>query len=761
MFIEKIIIRNYKRFKETELTMTKENNTSVLIGPNNSGKTSFLEGVSKFLTEHSSLRIFDLPSNQRNELNDAFDKLVSIDGDNIQGDQSKEAEFSESYKRFQNLLPSLKFVISYESDNLPMIKHFLFDLDFLIKKVSFTILFEPREIRRLIEDFNKYMAEKKLLSTDHELDDQLVEHYWPSKLYGFLKTNQNFQKYFEFKCYISNPMSFTTKEVEEDGGNEQEEFPYTDLTRVKMEYVYRLIRVDSIAAGRYLGDVDDQGKSIDVNEQVVERESRISKLLTEYAHRSPNEDENETEIVPFSNLDRSVIKGKYSTEKNLKEFYEDSLNSLIEGFRELGYPGMHSPDITVFPDLEYTQSLKKEASILLNPDSGSENGDLPESYNGLGYRQLLYIYLKIHSYIQKFEEKNSKGEAFFHLLLLEEPEANLHAPVQRVLVRRIEEMLTLNSQAIISTHSNHIIDQMKFEQLHYLATDKDSSRVKYLSDTELTKKSLGENNNRFIQKYFELHSHDIFYADGIIVVEGQSEKTLIPHYIKNDQKFSELHRKYISIMDVGGAHAHKFFPLFETLGKPVLIITDLDSCSEKEELASPVDPSSMSSQTTTNSLLNECFKPVKKKRPTVQDLINITEKDKVKKYENAHIRIAFQFEAYAFEETNVYARTFEDALALTNRDWFKSVKYREDYNVPGRGLLKTFNNIFNDENEKDYAKNLFDAVNKKSVKSDFALDLIYYLTDQKTNVDITKKLELPEYIAEGLTWLTNELGGGE
>ncbi|MFP3423221.1 AAA family ATPase, partial [Bacillus sp. SIMBA_161] len=72
----------------------------------------------------------------------------------------------------------------------------------------------------------------------------------------------------------------------------------------------------------------------------------------------------------------------------------------------------------------------------------SQNGNLPENYNGLGYRQLLYIYLKVKSYTQKFEKRKSEGEAFFHILLIEEPEANLHAPVQRVLIKEIENMVS-------------------------------------------------------------------------------------------------------------------------------------------------------------------------------------------------------------------------------------------------------------------------------------------------------------------------------
>lgn len=728
--------------------MKKNNISNVLIGPNNSGKTSLIEAISKFLSKNTNLRLFDVPLNNWKELNRIFGKLVSS-----RSDIHKEEEFFDSYLEFKNILPSLKLIIKYEPSELPLIKYFLSDLELSTHKVSFTIVYEPKDIHVLLDDYEKYIIEKETLSFDDEkLDSSLINYYWPSELKGFMESNNNFQNYFEFKSYISNPLFIIESTDTEICDEEREvEFPYTDLTSIDIKHVHRLISVDTVAAGRYLGDVDDKGQSIDLTEKNIEKDSVISKLLTEYANKDYQKEEGKIPLLTV--LEKAVIKEKYQTEQQLKVFYEDVLGDLIGGFSDLGYPGLHGPQITVSPKIEHTQTLKKEASILLSTDSLSQNGNLPENYNGLGYRQLLYIYLKVKSYIQKFEKKKNNGESFFHILLIEEPEANLHAPVQRILIRELENMiLGTNSQIIMSTHSNHILDQMRFDQLHYLSTGKDASRIKYLLDTDLDKKSVGQNNDRFVQKYFELHSHDMFYADGIIVVEGQSEKILIPHYIKNSDNYGELNRKYIAVMNIGGAYAHKFFPLFKLLAKPVLLITDLDSYEIDKKV--PVNPLKMNEQTTTNSVLKNYFGG----NPSIKELIEKTYTEKLKENDDLKMRITYQYENHTNGNGQVYARTFEDSFALKNKAKFKTIKFNKDYGVKGRGLLRDFKKIFSENEEDIYSNKLFKAITGDK-KSDFSLDLIHYLTYYNSDLNITKEFHLPDYIDEGLLWLNEQLGG--
>src|SRR5690606_22108162 len=43
-----------------------------------------------------------------------------------------------------------------------------------------------------------------------------------------------------------------------------------------------------------------------------------------------------------------------------------------------------------------------------------------------------------------------------------------------------------------------------------------------------------------------------------------------------ERDFPDLRRKYVSLLDIGGSHAHRLRPLVERLGIPTAVVTDLD-----------------------------------------------------------------------------------------------------------------------------------------------------------------------------------------
>ena len=66
-----------------------------------------------------------------------------------------------------------------------------------------------------------------------------------------------------------------------------------------------------------------------------------------------------------------------------------------------------------------------------------------------------------------------------------------------------------------------------------------------------------------------------FFADAAILIEGQAERMLLPFFI--NQEFPKLASAYISLLEIGGSHAHRLRPLIDDLGIITLIITDIDS----------------------------------------------------------------------------------------------------------------------------------------------------------------------------------------
>lgn len=78
----------------------------------------------------------------------------------------------------------------------------------------------------------------------------------------------------------------------------------------------------------------------------------------------------------------------------------------------------------------------------------------------------------------------------------------------------------------------------------------------------------------------------MFFADKAILVEGASERLLIPDMIDKCDKSGDfssqkykLPAQYYTLIEIGGAYAYKFIPFIEFLGIPCLILTDIDSVS--------------------------------------------------------------------------------------------------------------------------------------------------------------------------------------
>ena len=79
----------------------------------------------------------------------------------------------------------------------------------------------------------------------------------------------------------------------------------------------------------------------------------------------------------------------------------------------------------------------------------------------------------------------------------------------------------------------------------------------------------------FVSRYLQATHADLFFADGAILVEGAAERMLVPHFIRNH--YEKLHSCYVTLLEVGGSHAHRLRPLIEHLGLNTFIITDLDA----------------------------------------------------------------------------------------------------------------------------------------------------------------------------------------
>jgi predicted ATP-dependent endonuclease of OLD family len=293
----------------------------------------------------------------------------------------------------------------------------------------------------------------------------------------------------------------------------------------------------------------------------------------------------------------------------------------------------------------------------------------------------------------------------------------------------------LNTQMIVSTHSSHIAHELDFTCLRYFRRKPASQKGEIPSATVVNLlKTFGDGTetSKFATRYVKSTHCDLFFADAAILVEGSAERMLVPHFIRH--KFPKLDQSYISLLEIGGSHAHRLKPLLETLGLLSLVITDLDSIGETG--TAKVFPERDKKYRTGNTTLKEWIP----KKEALDEILDCTDDDK--QTGNEQIRVAYQCPIQLTykddsDEEEAIPYTFEDSLALTNLKLFR------DYQDP-KGLLKKLTNALGKDTLNEASKEMFESLGTGS-KAEMALEL-FYLTEPSDLVP-------PVYISDGLKWL--------
>lgn len=396
-------------------------------------------------------------------------------------------------------------------------------------------------------------------------------------------------------------------------------------------------------------------------------------------------------------------------------------------------------------------SLDKALNNLINYQYLDKGIPVPENQFGLGYTNFVMIIANLIDYIDKHEGNMSNSK--INLICIEEPETYMHPQMQELFIKYIndainnlllkEDKKNLNSQLVISTHSSHILNSKihsgdGFDNINYVTFKNNESKIIVLSDKKLKDvisedKEKKEQNEKlkilkFIKKHVKFKVSELFFSDAIILVEGNCEYNLLPLYIDKNKK---LKQRYITFLNIGGAHAFKYRGLLKLLEIPSLIITDLDIEREDTEDVSQIEKIKKELKTSNKTLKNFNDSQM------ISDLIKnriIIDKNIIVCYQN---RIG-----------KFYPTSFEEAFILTNfdnnilNDVLEKIRPGVYEEVMGKEA-KNFQN--NKEKSYRWQKTL-----NNSKKTELADTLFYEIIMEEDNNKIPK---LPEYIKKGLNEL--------
>ncbi len=725
MKISFVDIQNFRKLKNCRLELAVKE--TVFVGSNNSGKTSAMDAMIAFLkkSRRKDISTSDFTLSNWKDINKIADDWVSAkDGDDL----------NLSMSSWRSLVPSLDIWLEVKNNEVHYVSHIIPTLDWSGGKLGVRLSLEPKDTEEL------YKAFKKNFEAAREVSEKRVSgstlKLWPQSMRDFL--DRELHNFFSVKAYILDPSKMNEKKPQDI---------LNDSEAISSEPFDGLFKIDVINAQRGFSDPNSK-------EGGGSNKKLTSQLINYFDnHLNPNE------LPEASDLDalEAIDSARTTFDKKLKESFKASIGEL-EG---LNYPGFSDPKIMITSKLSPIDGLNHDASVQFNVSSNELSPDtptlnLPERYNGLGYQNLISMIFNLIRYrdewmrvgkIGKRVEDNDYFIEPLHIILIEEPEAHLHAQVQQVFIKKAYEVLRnhtelgkkdkFSTQLVVSTHSSHIAHEVDFINLRYFKRTpaKDVSLVPCSTVINLST-TFGENSDtsKFATRYLKATHCDLFFADAVILVEGPAERMLVPHFIKS--KVPNLDRSYISMLEIGGSHAHRMKPLIETLGLLSLIITDLDSI--KKDSTSKILPETGKEYRTGN----DTIKTWVPKKTNLDEVLQAKSEEKIL---DGFVRVAYQYEMdvnYSGKDVKAIPYTFEDALALSNIELFKK-------KTSSTGLLKKIAEAVEKESVTEACAAMFEALDKGSKKAEMALELLY----------TTEPAELipPTYILEGLEWLQAQL----
>jgi predicted ATP-dependent endonuclease of OLD family len=698
MKITQLTITNFRLLKDFSMDLEEE--LSLVIGKNNTGKTSILSVLDKFLNEKSKFSYDDLNIDFRKEVEGLIkSEIVPED--------------------FAPKGIKLKIFIEYnEKDDLSNVSRVLMDLDPDNNKIvlGFEYTISYIDFLQLRADFAIFKAKEKI-KVDEKKKSQ------PDDLNEFLR--KELSNYF-YTHKLSIEYDMATKKANDAN--------YIDLESEG-------ISIKDIIAFKYISARRDVTNK--------EKENTLSKHTSSLYKKQEDNAE--------KNLATENFKDQLSeTDSTLSNIYRDLFSDVIKKVQDFGGIKLNDTDIAIISTLQHRELLEGNTTVVYTHDDHK----LPEHYNGLGYMNLISMIFEIEILVQDFKRDKDKKPADINLLIIEEPEAHTHPQMQYIFIKNIKKLLAegvkkgdgINRplQYIITTHSSHIVADSDFDDIKYLKTENKNNVVaKNLSDLK-KQYDADPKQYQFLKQYLTISRAEIFFADKAVLIEGDTERILIPTFMRKvdleemarlkaedkQDTFLPLLSQNISIIEVG-AYSQIFEKFIEFLGVKSLILTDIDAIKVVKQDdkgqdvwgACPVDEGTK----TSNSAINHFLKEI-----SWDDLKLLPIGDRIIIIGGSTVCVCYQQDELNEKGEKYSARSFEDAFIHINLAFIKGKK--DEF----QGLQKT--KLFDDSLSNAYV--LASSCIKK--KTHFALDILYHSEKDFSNWNI------PSYIQNGLLWLKED-----
>jgi predicted ATP-dependent endonuclease of OLD family len=521
MLFASIKVENYKSLKEVEV---KISDFTCIIGENNAGKSTFIQALLLFI-KGNKLKKDDFYNINK-------DILITVTLENISDEDLQRLEGTHRKKLEKYIIDDkLKLARRYSHiDYSSKLRNVM-----LVPKLD---KFNKEKIDEYFKGKRKDEIQDILKKIYHELDKDRIKTISTQKAAKEL-----------IQEYIDN---MPNEEKEEKDIPLESGFDNT-IKALFPEPIY-IPAVKDLSDDMKTKESASFGKLLNILLDVIEEDLTDAKEVFENLRKKLNKTFDDNGNVILDERIEKVKEIETTIQKNLNETFK---NVSIE----LEVP---PPEI---------RTILSSATIIANDGVRG-----PIENKGDGFKRAItfsilrsYVELSHSKDWQKEEQKNKQKDKF--LFLFEEPELYLHPNAQNILFEALA-LISKKHQIVVTTHSPLFFAPNDTKT--FIKIKKNSESQKPYSDAKCIDLSDISLKDKFQIISFETSNH-AFFANKIVLVEGDSELIVLPHIAKLINPEYDFKNKSISLVKTGGKGSFKRYKeFFKNFDIEIYLIADLD-----------------------------------------------------------------------------------------------------------------------------------------------------------------------------------------
>lgn len=414
MNIAFVEIKNFRKLKSCRIDLSPK--STIFVGANNSGKTSAMFALVKFLKKRQ-LVVEDFTLSNLAAITHLGERYI---------DEAN--PITPSIEDWKEICPFIDVWLNVREDELRYVANILPTLSWRSGRIGVRLIYEPKDVVKLFEEF---VSAYKLARTRSD-----KAKLWPLNFTDYL--HNRMKTHFVMNAYILDPAKLM--DLSEDSIASPQETPYNN-SPLDFEPFKKLIKIDIITAQRGLEDSNE-----DDNDSTIES-NLLSAQLRDYYDKQldPERKPSASDIRALTEMQAA----KEVFDKQISKRFQSAMDELAK----FGYPGKYNPGIVIEAKTQ-TSDIISHSTVVKYPifSDGDNKYKLPEKFNGLGYQNLISMSFKLMSFRdswingdrRKADEEEIEAIQPIHLVLIEEPEAHLHVQVQQVFIKNAYDILRNN-----------------------------------------------------------------------------------------------------------------------------------------------------------------------------------------------------------------------------------------------------------------------------------------------------------------------------